>query len=426
MAHDDLIFRAFDVDQAQEAGLAEPFVQAVLRGFHEDRADTAHVERWLRHGRADDMVMRGAWLAAPTLGSADLPVATFASLAGEINVGAGARLPAHLVTDVTVSPAHRRRGLLRRLMTDDLDDAVAKGRPLAALLVSEGTIYGRFGFGPATRIRNVEVDTSSRFRLRAEAPTSEGRLELLDPTEAGDIADALFARLHETTRGSVARPDFYRMFVHEVLDWETRSRDNKAQACVLLGPDDRPEGYVLYRHDGDQDGRATVRVRDLLAADTAAYLRLWRFLAEIDLAERVTWNRGPIDDPLPWALADPRLVRTVRESDLLWVRVLDVVTALEARPWGADGAVVLDVDDTLGHAAGRWRVEVADGQASVARTEEVADVHLDAETLGALYLGGVDTSTLATAGRLRGSSEALAAWAAMADVGPLPYCTTGF
>ena len=37
--------------------------------------------------------------------------------------------------------------------------------PLALLTVSEGTIYGRFGFGPATRLRHVEVDVQHRFAL---------------------------------------------------------------------------------------------------------------------------------------------------------------------------------------------------------------------------------------------------------------------
>ena len=55
-----------------------------------------------------------------------------------------------MITDVTVSPAHRRKGLLRRLITDDLADAARRGLPLAALTVSETTIYGRFGFGLST------------------------------------------------------------------------------------------------------------------------------------------------------------------------------------------------------------------------------------------------------------------------------------
>ena len=40
---------------------------------------------------------------------------------------------------------------------------------------------------------------------------------------------------------------------------------------------------------------------------------------------------------------EPRVVKVTTIKDLLWVRVLDVVAALEARPWGADGEVVLEL-----------------------------------------------------------------------------------
>lgn len=426
MADDDLIFRTLDLHDDGQAALANGFVQAVLRGFLEDRADDAYADRWLGYCREDGMVLRGAWPASSPVGSADVPVATFASWEREINVGDGARLPIHLITDVVVGSTHRRRGLMTRLMVDDLADAVARNRPLAALTASEGVIYGRFGFGTATRIHHVEVDTSAGFRLRPNAPVADGTLVLVAPTEAGAVSEQLFARFHATTRGSIDRPAFYRSFTHDNLEYETRAPDPKAHTCVLLGTDGTPEGLVTYRHDGEKDGRSTVRIRDLLAPTVPAQLRLWQYLAELDLVERLTYNRIPVVEPLQWALADPRRVRIVREGDFLWLRVLDVVTALEARPWGADGAVVLDVADAQGHAAGRWRVDVTGGAAKVTRTGDEPDLALDADTLGALYLGGIDTPTLAATGRLLGDADAVDRWGAMADVGPLPYCPTGF
>ncbi len=301
-----------------------------------------------------------------------------------------------------------------------------QGRPLAALTASEGTIYGRYGFGTATRIHHVEVDVSAGFALRPDAQVADGDLVLVAPTESGDVAEQVWARFQETTRGSIDRPLFYRSFTHDNLSFDTRSPDPKAHRCFLVGADGTPEGYVTYRHDGEKDGRSVVEIRDLVATSAPAHLRLWRYLADLDLIERVTWNRSPVVDPLLWALADPRRMRVVRENDFLWLRVLDVVTALEARPWGEDGVVVLDVADAQGHAAGRWRVEVADGAATVGRTDDEADLALTADTLGALYLGGVDTPTLAEVGRLRGASDAVSRWTAMADVAPLPHCPTGF
>ncbi len=111
-------------------------------------------------------MLRGVWQDQPTIGSGVIPVATYSSFDKTLNVGGGRLLPLRMITDITVSPTHRRRGLLRTLITQDLTEAAASGLPLAALTASEGSIYGRFGFGPATRYRNLEVDTSSRFALR--------------------------------------------------------------------------------------------------------------------------------------------------------------------------------------------------------------------------------------------------------------------
>ena len=165
---------------------------------------------------------------------------------------------------------------------------------------------------------------------------------------------------------------------------------------------------------------------DLVALTPAAYLRLWRFLADLDLSDTVEWNHAPIDDPISWALVEPYLAKVTRQTDALWVRVLDVPAALAARPWGRDGEVVLEVADPLGHAAGRFRVVTRDGVAEVTTTDAEAEVRLDADTLGALYLGGVSAETLRRAGRLSGTEAGLATWAAMVDTGPAPYCITGF
>lgn len=398
------------------------WMEAQKRGFHEGRTTEEMRRRYREHLVADEVLLRGVWPTAPTLGSADVPVATFSSFAGTLNVGDGL-LPLHMITDVTVSPTHRRRGLLRRMMTDDLADAAGRGLPVAALTVSEGSIYGRFGFGPATWLRHVEVDTSARFDLHG--PTGDGHLELLEPEEAWPVVSRVFEAFHATTRGSVRRPSFYEPMLSGTFDFD-EGPDRKLRAAVHVAPDGEPDGYVLYAAGERKDGHWPVKVRDLVALRPTTYLRLWRFLADLDLIDRVHWGWAPVADPLAWALVDPFVVRVVRDTDQLWVRVLDVVSALQARPWGADGTVVLEVDDPLGHAAGCWRVSTSAGRATVSRTDDAPDVRLAADTLGALYLGGVDVATLAAAGRVRGDAGAVATWAAMADTGPAPYCLTGF
>lgn len=407
---------------AEQPDRLDGWYEALARGFHQDRTSEDHRRHSTEHFEADDVVLRGAWQDRPALGSGIIPVATYASFDKTLNTGGGLQ-PVRMISDITVSPAYRRRGLLRTLMTEDLRDAVDQRIPLAVLTASEGTIYGRFGFGPAVFHHAITVDTSSRFALRGAA--DDGSVELVEPAEAWPAVAAVFGRFHERTRGSVERPRFYETFLTGEYDFES-GPDRKLRTAVHFDAAGTPDGYVAYRPGPREDSHRTIRVSDLVALTPVAHLRLWRFLADLDLSDTVSWDRAPLDDPISWALVDPFLVRVTKLTDALWVRVLDVRTALEARPWGRDGEVVVEIADPLGHIAGRIRVVTRDGAAEVRPSDADAEVTMDAETLGALYLGGVRAETLQRAGRLSGSDAGLRTWAAMVDCGPAPYCITGF
>lgn len=88
--------------------------------------------------------------------------------------------------------------------------------------------------------------------------------------------------------------------------------------------------------------------------------------------------------------------------DWLWVRVLDVVRALEARTYEAAGSLVLEVADGAGLAGGRYRLQAsADGAGTCAVTTEDADLTLDVAELATLWLGDESAVRLAALGRVR-------------------------
>lgn len=419
--HDDLTFATLDVHATDgpEAARVAAYGDAWARGFHEGAMTDQQRAWWLEHSRADDVTLRAVY-PARSLVDPPVPVATFTSWDQEINVGGGAMLPLRMITDVTVAPTHRRRGLLQRLMTEDLAEAAAKGVPLAGLTVSEGGIYGRFGFGVATRRRHLEV-TVARGRFALRDTSDDGSLELLEPAQARPHVERVFAQVLARRRGEVARPAFYGQ-IEEGHDWDSSGPDRKARTVVHLDTSGTVDGFARFQHKDEDQG--VVEVRSLHALTDAAWRRLWRFLAEIDLADKVKVSVA-VDDPLHLAVTDPRAVQTVQLRDMLWLRVLDPVAALEARPWREDGTVVLEVADPQGHAAGRFRLTTEEGRARVERTDDEPGVLLDADTLGSLYLGDQPVGSYVVAGRVRGRDTD--AFAAMADhAGPAPYCTTGF
>jgi predicted acetyltransferase len=420
---DDLRFETLDLhdELARDDPRVRGWLDAIMRGFLQGRPTDDFREKWLRVARADDAVNRGVW-DAPAAGlPADVPVATFAHLVKSLNAGS-AMIPAWMVTDVTVAPTHRRRGLMRRLMTENLEAAVAEDVPLAVLTASEGAIYQRFGFAPATREARLRVDSSSRFRLR-DREHDGGRVVMADPGDSWPALATAHARHHEVTRGALGRPAYYEEWL-KGYDWAEQGADRKLRLAVRVGPDDVPDGYVAYTVKENADA-AEVKVHDLVSATSTAYLDLWQFLADIDLAEVVV-GPAPTADPLVHALVDHRVRRVTSVPDHLWVRILDVPRSLEARPWFADDEIVVAVSDPLGHADGAVRVTASGGRASVLPTHDEPDVTLDIETLGALYLGDVTVDLMARAGRVTGSDEALHRFARLADGSPSPHCNTHF
>ncbi|GAA2354812.1 hypothetical protein GCM10009854_36060 [Saccharopolyspora halophila] len=139
-----------------------------------------------------------------------------------------------------------------------------------------------------------------------------------------------------------------------------------------------------------------------LGAETPqAYAAPWRYLLDLDLAAEVVWPKAAADEPIGRLLADPRAARQ-QHSDGLWLRLIDLESALPARRYGAGADVVLEITDGFRPwNAGRWRLRTSLSDASVSRTQEPAQLALDTADLAAAYLGGTTLTSLAAAGRVR-------------------------
>src|SRR5437899_3865764 len=86
------------------------------------------------------------------------PAGIASAFSFHMTVPGGSTLPTAGVTWVGVLPTHRRRGVLTELMKHQLMSiAQASKEPLAALWASEPGIYGRFGYGLASRKLDLNV-----------------------------------------------------------------------------------------------------------------------------------------------------------------------------------------------------------------------------------------------------------------------------
>ena len=335
--------------------------------------------------------------------------------------------PAAGVSYVGVQPTHRRRGLLRAMMRRQLDDVRHRGEALAVLTASEGGIYGRFGYGPATFVANYEIERPARL-----ARTPEGSIRLV----SADVAAETFPRVYdEARRGRPGEVDRSQPWWHSFFaDCEgRRSGAGPLFHAVRTGPGSEVDGYVSYRFDrrgegGDVD-RATVRVEELCATGDAAYVDLWAFVCDIDLTRGAHLRGRRLDEPVRWMLGDPRQLHLTWMQDHLWVRLVDLPAALEARGYRVERSLVLEIDDPFcPWNDGAWRLEAGPSGCEVRPADgRHADLSLGAADLGSAFLGGLTFSELARGGRVL---EKVAGAAARADAlfacDPLPFCSTEF
>lgn len=313
-----------------------------------------------------------------------------------LTVPGGAMLPAAGISYVAVAPTHRRRGILRSMYTE-LHQRIADARyPVAALTASEGGIYGRFGYGPATTVHLMTIDR--RFAQFHASVPDPGGVRLVKPAEHRDAFAEIYDRWRLRTPGGLACPT---ALWDDVLADRENTRDGGSELFAFLHPD----GYALYRVHGEES--RTLRVREVTAVTTDAYIALWRALLGMDLMEKVsTWTHP--GDVLPYLLTNPRLARVTSSSDDLWVRIMNVPAALEARRYQADLDIVLDVTDGFRDDGGRFALQIRDGRARCTPTDAPADLELGLDVLGSLYLGSHQPEPFVAANRLRGKdSEAV-------------------
>jgi predicted acetyltransferase len=359
---------------------------------------------------------------------------TFVAVDGDVFVGTGANytfelsvpgafVPTAGLTMVGVLPSHRRRGVLTSLMKTFLEDARDHKEPISILWASESAIYQRFGYGLASRHMQIVAERAHMSFL--DDPGAVGKLSLVSEDEAMKVIPGIYDRVRSVTPGLYARDEnWWRN--HRLFDPE-HARDGASPMWrVILEIDDTPEAYALYRVQSNWvDGvpRGTAMVSETMSTTPQATRELWRFLFGVDLMDTVKGFFLPLDDPLPFMLEDPRRMVT-RAQDNLWLRVVDVESALISRRYAAPDVLSIGIEDKLlASNSGTWRLDTREDQPTAERVETDADIVIDVKDLGATYLGGTSLSTLLRAGRVRELTQgAVSRYDAMFRSDRAPWC----
>lgn len=318
------------------------------------------------------------------------PVGSFAGVYSSATYGmrlpGGKSLTTSGLTWVGVHPGHRRRGHLRAMIDDHFRMSLEAGESVSTLYAMETAIYGRFGYGSC----------APRYRVKAGALKElEGsddlsvRFERADREAHEPIVRAVHARMSRP--GTVVDPA-PTMLADMLQHFPSDLHQNERFIMAIAEDAQGPVGYARFRRKFDQNEEnpnptAKIHVPNLSAATPVAARRIVAALLDLDLISEVTIEALAPDDPVLELSLDVRALKAIL-LDGMWLRILDLPTALAERRYEQDADVVVEVSDQqLPANAGRWRIKIVAGVAVVTRTTADADVSLSIQDLSAAYLG---------------------------------------
>ena len=299
------------------------------------------------------------------------------------------------VTCVGTDPGHRRRGLVRHLITERLQLAHNDGIPAAILWASLGAIYQRFGYGLATSGYTYKFNPRlAEFQF--DSTTPKGWVRLMGLDDALPVVQSVYKEFIQSRNLMLHRPEDH---------WKAayRSKKNKFHFAVYYNEDGVSDGFFNYRikeaDNTDLGPYQQLNVYDFVYRNTDAYRGLWEFLRGHDLVKQVRMMM-PADDPALFMLLDPRILRA-EWMEGIWMRVVDVERLASCRKFDCAGRTSFEIgeDNECPWNIGKFEIE-SDGQNSrVSKTSSGPDFRISINGLASLLSGNVSLSVLCASGR---------------------------
>lgn len=326
---------------------------------------------------------RAAEITDASRGAVGELAGVYSSITHGMRVPGGSVLTTSGLTWVGVHPGHRRRGLLSSMIDDHFRASLEAGECISTLYAMESAIYGRFGYGSAAPRVRFQAGEMADVAGAADLPI---RFERAHPSHESEVR-AIHARM--TRPGTIVDPA-PTMIADLLHDWPSDLEDEERSIMAFVEDDEGPAAYAHFRRKMDQGNpspSAKMTVRNFSAATAASARRLLGTLRELDLITEVTVAAAAPDHPVITLSKDIRALKATL-LDALWLRILDLPTALTSRTYAADADLVIDVADArLAGNAGRWRLTIRAGAAEITRTDAEADLTVDIADLSAAYLG---------------------------------------
>lgn len=308
------------------------------------------------------------------------------------------------IASVSTWPEYRRQGAVKQLLSHALLTMRNNGQLISFLHPFSVPFYRKFGWEMYTEHKMYEINT-------AQLPHHF----IIEGTLARSWDVKVMKHVYEAYaikyNGMLYRTDEW---------WETKVVDEqKWNAVVYYNKEQKAEGYIIYRVVD-----FVMEIKEIVFLNEVARQALWKFIANHDSMIQKVKLKAPIDDELPYWLADPRFEQSVfpyfmarivnveafvkeyafvpRQSEIeLGIKVTDPWA-----PWN-NSCFTLQINEQ--------------GKAAVKEDDKPHSLMLtcDIGALTAMMIGYKRPASLSKAGQLEGSDDAVELWESL-----LPERTT--
>jgi predicted acetyltransferase len=315
----------------------------------------------------------------------------------------GKRVQTRGAAGVGVLAPYRRDGVGSLLMAECLREVEAAGDACANLYASTTKLYRGVGYEMAGTHYSARLETSYLPPVRSE-------LEVRALSDADRPAmQAIVQANAAVAPGHLDRCDY-------IWPRLLRPRGVEAQVYGVFDSGGRMRGFLAFslEHGEDLDDFQRMTLRVFEAADAAGLQSLIALLRSHHSMVREIVTTLPPQSPFWAALPEQRAKTRMREHFML--RVVRMADALQQRgyPLGMNADLVFEIDDPVLPAnQGYWRLQLADGQATVSQLDSVSGqgchhLRMDIGAFAALYSGHQPAENLMILGRAEAEPDALA------------------
>ena len=337
----------------------------------------------------------------------------------------GNEAPVVMIDAVSTLPIYRRRGYLRKLVTNHFERLHEHGeQSMAILWAGQAAIYQRYGYAVVSTRNAYNIEPRYlKFTLAQSVPGAF--------REVGDDEFGLIVELYQSFRAERTG------YLHRTpLSWERNILTPPPKPWggvlgkVVYEEEGKPLGYLVYtieRVDWPEYRGQGLIIRDLVWLRTSAYQAMWGYLSHMDNVGNILWRNVPPDDPLPYLLLEPRMLN-VTLGDGIMARIVDVERALTLRRYPVTGTLTFEVLDELcpwNH--GRWQLETSATEASACRTNTSPQLRMPVSTLAMIIFNQISATEAARMGCLDVLEPgALSLWDAVMRTAYRPFCADEF